>query len=137
MRSTYAPPAAPAPPVPPARVSPEQLTQIAAALRKLRTLPEILDDIGDALDPQPPEEGKVEEIHGHLRDDLERLAAIAIAAESTDVEVLRLAERAACLQAVDLPEHFRDRVLHLRLVGAVANDLLERLTATRAIKQVA
>ncbi|WP_030794201.1 DUF6415 family natural product biosynthesis protein [Streptomyces sp. NRRL S-920] len=129
MQSTYA--------VHAPSVSAEKLARMAAALRRMRTLPEILDDIGDALDPQPPEEDEVEEIHGHLRDDLERLAAIAIAAESRDAEVLRLAERAASLQAVDLPDHFRDRVLHLRLVGTVANDLLERLTATRAIKQVA
>ncbi|MFF8809835.1 DUF6415 family natural product biosynthesis protein [Streptomyces omiyaensis] len=129
MQSTYA--------VHAPSVSAEKLARLAAALRRMRTLPEILDDIGDALDPQPPEEDEVEEIHGHLRDDLERLAAIAVAAESKDAEVLRLAERAAGLQAVELPEHFRDRVLHLRLVGAVANDLLERLTATRAIKEVA
>ncbi|WP_432158033.1 DUF6415 family natural product biosynthesis protein [Streptomyces sp. bgisy153] len=115
----------------------ETLERLATALRKMRTLSEVLDDIGDALDPQPPAAAEVEDIHERLRSDLERLAAIATAAEAKDLEVLRLTARAVELQAMKLPEDDRGRVAHLRRQGAVANDLLERLTATRAIKQVA
>jgi Family of unknown function (DUF6415) len=122
---------------PAGQVDVETLTRLAEALRKMRTLSEVLDDIGDALDPQPPEPADIEDIHERLRSDLDRLATIATVAESRDPEVLRLIERAIVLQAVALPEDYRGRVTHLRREGSVANDLLERLTATRTIKQVA
>ncbi|TGN72269.1 hypothetical protein E5083_30525 [Streptomyces bauhiniae] len=119
------------------QAAPELLARLAAALRKMRTLPEILDDIGDALDPQPPAATEVEDIHERLREDLERLGAIAEAAGIGDPEVWRLIARAAELEAVELPQDHHGRIVHLRKQGAVANDLLERLTATRTIKQVA
>ncbi|MGI5353554.1 DUF6415 family natural product biosynthesis protein [Streptomyces sp. CA-250714] len=115
----------------------ETLIRLAAALRKMRTLSQVLDDIGDALDPQPPAAAEVKDIHERLRGDLERLATIATVAEVKDPEVLRLTARAVELQAVELPEDHRGQIAHLRRQGAVANDLLERLTATRTIKQVA
>lgn len=119
------------------QVSIEMLTRLSEALRKMRTLSEVLDDIGDALDPQPPTADDVAYIHERLRGDLERLATIATAAEVKDPDVLRLTARAAELQDVELPEDHRGQVAHLRRQGAVANDLLERLTATRTIRQVA
>ncbi|MFE9613197.1 DUF6415 family natural product biosynthesis protein [Streptomyces sp. NPDC006012] len=119
------------------QANPELLARLAAALRKMRTLPEILDDIGDALDPQPPAATEVEDIHERLREDLERLAAIAEAAETADPEVWRLIARAAELESVELPQDHPGWIVHLRKQGAVANDLLERLTVTRTIKQVA
>ncbi|MFC8875580.1 DUF6415 family natural product biosynthesis protein [Streptomyces ardesiacus] len=124
-------------PVRRAQTDAETLIRLAAALRKMRTLSEVLDDIGDALDPQPPAAAEVKDIHERLRGDLERLAAIATVAEAKDPEVLRLTARAVELQAAELPEDHRGQLAHLRRQGAVANDLLERLTATRTIKQVA
>ncbi|WP_406723444.1 DUF6415 family natural product biosynthesis protein [Streptomyces sp. GD-15H] len=98
----------------------------------------LLDDVAAALDDVPPAEEDVEEIAQRLRGHLMRLVTIAVAAEAEqDATAAQLIGQARTLRAEDVPGHHRKAIGHLRRMGWTANELLERLVATRCLKEVA
>ncbi|MFF1276996.1 DUF6415 family natural product biosynthesis protein [Streptomyces marokkonensis] len=98
----------------------------------------LLDDVAAALDDVPPPEEDTEEIAGRLRGHLGRLVTIAVATEAEqDAAAARLIEHARTLRADDLPGDYRKAVGHLRRMGWIVNELLDRLVAVRCLKEVA
>lgn len=99
----------------------------------------LLDDVAAVLDEYVPDEESVDEIALRLRGHLMRLVNIAIAAEAEqrDKSAAQLIERARALRCEELPgDHWRT-VGHLRRMGWTANELLERLVATKCLKEAA
>ncbi|MGW5048392.1 DUF6415 family natural product biosynthesis protein [Streptomyces griseoluteus] len=122
---------APGPPV-------ELLARVAEGLREVKPLDEILDDIGDVLGNQAPPATECEDLDQRLRADLIRLTRIALAAKKDkDPEVSALLQNADRLMSEDVPADYRLRLGALRRMANTANDLLERLTKTGGIKEVA
>ncbi|MFF2926611.1 DUF6415 family natural product biosynthesis protein [Streptomyces celluloflavus] len=122
---------APGPPV-------ELLARVAEGLREVKPLDEILDDIGDVLGNQAPPASECEGLNQRLRADLIRLTRIALAAKKDkDPEVSALLQHADRLMSEDVPADYRLRLGALRRMANTANDLLERLTKTGGIKEVA
>ncbi|MFG2176951.1 DUF6415 family natural product biosynthesis protein [Streptomyces niveus] len=113
------------------------LARIAELLRDVKPLDEILDDIGDVLANQDPRQSEFEDTAERLHAGLTRLVAIAKAAEDRDAEVLELVEQASVLRSEELPGDYRQAIGHLRRLARVANDLLERLTTTKTMKEIA
>ncbi|WP_225080977.1 DUF6415 family natural product biosynthesis protein [Streptomyces sp. CoT10] len=99
----------------------------------------LLDDVGAVLDDCIPAEDQVDELAQRLRGHLMRLVTIAVAAEAEqrDETAARLVERARRLRTEDVPEGHWKAVGHLRRMGWTVNELLERLVATRCLKEAA
>ena len=115
----------------------EGLARVVSGLRGVRPLDAILDDVGDVLSNQAPREDEFAELDERLRGDLRRLVNIAVAAENDDGQVADLIGRAQTLTAEELPADYRAALGYLRRTAGVTNDLLERLTETGTIKDVA
>ncbi|WP_329151227.1 DUF6415 family natural product biosynthesis protein (plasmid) [Streptomyces niveus] len=114
------------------------LARVIFALRGVRPLEEILDDIGDVLSNQEPREGEFGDLAARLHADVARLVTIAGAFPAADdVQTPRMVERARTLAAEELPTDHRSAVGHLRRLAGAANELLERLAEIRAVKEVA
>ncbi|MEU3218710.1 DUF6415 family natural product biosynthesis protein [Streptomyces sp. NPDC006971] len=113
------------------------LARVAQRLREVKPLDEILDDIGDVLGNQAPPAAECEDLDQRLRADLIRLTRIALAARDEDPEVSVLLQRADRLLAEDVPADYQLTLGSLRRMASTANDLLERLTETGSIKEVA
>ncbi|MGX4695492.1 DUF6415 family natural product biosynthesis protein [Streptomyces sp. JNUCC 63] len=98
----------------------------------------LLDDVGAVLDDCIPAEEDVEELAERLRGHLMQLVNIAVAAEEErDAEAARLVERGRTLRAEDLPGSHWLAVGHLRRMAWTVNELLERLVATRCLREAA
>ncbi|WP_371666325.1 DUF6415 family natural product biosynthesis protein (plasmid) [Streptomyces sp. NBC_01241] len=113
------------------------LARVAQRLREVKPLDEILDDIGDVLGNQAPPAAECEDLDQRLRADLIRLTRIALAARDEDPEVSALLQRTDRLLAEDVPADYQLTLGSLRRMASTANDLLERLTETGSIKEVA
>ncbi|MEU6524010.1 DUF6415 family natural product biosynthesis protein [Streptomyces sp. NPDC046924] len=118
--------------------------QLATVLDKLRAWRPfdgyaLLDDVAAALDDVVPAEEDVAEIAERLRGHLMQLVDIALAAEEDqrDVTSAQLIEQARTLRTEDLPGDHRRAVGHLRRMGWTVNELLDRLVATRCLREVA
>ncbi|MGW9030523.1 DUF6415 family natural product biosynthesis protein [Streptomyces sp. NPDC055722] len=98
----------------------------------------LLDDVGAALDEVIPGGEYVEDLARRLRGHLQRLVHIAVATEADrDVQTARLIEQARTVRTKDLPSDPRKAVGHLRRLGWTVNELMERLVATRCLKEAA
>ncbi|CAL9672578.1 DUF6415 family natural product biosynthesis protein [Streptomyces griseomycini] len=97
----------------------------------------LLDDIAAVLDDVPPPEENVEELAGRLRGHLVRLVTVAVAAGAEqDITAVRLLDQARTRHAEDLPGDHRRAVGQLRRMGWTASELLDRLVATRCLREV-
>ncbi|MEU3200989.1 DUF6415 family natural product biosynthesis protein [Streptomyces sp. NPDC006996] len=98
----------------------------------------LLDDVAAALDDVPPAEEDTAQLAERLRGHLARLVTIAVASEAEqDTAVAQLVLRARTLQADPLPGERRAAMAHLRRLGWTANELHDRLTAIRCLKEAA
>ncbi|KUJ58393.1 hypothetical protein ADL25_03575 [Streptomyces sp. NRRL F-5122] len=98
----------------------------------------LLDDVATVLDEVIPEEEHVEDLAERLRSHLQRLVHIAVAAETErDEQTARVIEQARAVRAKALPGDPRKAVGHLRRLGWTVNELMERLVATRCLKEAA
>jgi hypothetical protein len=98
----------------------------------------LLDDVAAVLDDVPPPEEDTEELAERLRGHLMRLVHIAVATEAgQDTAAAQLIERARTVRAEDLPGGHCATIGHLRRMGWTANELLERLVATKCLKAAA
>ncbi|MGA5643339.1 DUF6415 family natural product biosynthesis protein [Streptomyces cinereoruber] len=110
---------------------------MAQRLREVKPLDEILDDIGDVLGNQAPPAAECEDLDQRLRAGLIRLTRIALAAGDEDPEVAALLQHADRLMAEEAPADYQLTIGSLRRMASTANELLERLTETGSIKEVA
>ncbi|MFE7909741.1 DUF6415 family natural product biosynthesis protein [Streptomyces albogriseolus] len=75
---------------------------------------------------------------GPVSEHLARLVTIAVAGEAErDPTVAQLVVRARILHADPLPCGRREAIAHLRRLGWTANELHDRLTAIRCLKEAA
>ncbi|MFF4543646.1 DUF6415 family natural product biosynthesis protein [Streptomyces sp. NPDC001406] len=96
----------------------------------------LLDDVADALDDLPPTAMDVPDLLQRLQAHLGQLATISIANEASEKEddVARLLVRGETLRASPLPSEPAKAQGHLRQVGWVVNELVERLVEAQYMK---
>jgi hypothetical protein len=96
----------------------------------------LLDDVAEVLDDLIPDEDDVEELGQRLCGHLMQLAHVAVAAnaEEHDERIAPLVERSRVLRSEDMPGDHWQAVGHLRRMGWVVNELLERLVETKCLK---
>ncbi|MGW7004169.1 DUF6415 family natural product biosynthesis protein [Streptomyces sp. NPDC054933] len=127
-----------APAVPPLEA--EELENVLARFRAWEPFDgaAVLDDVADALDALGPGEEDVEELGDRLRGHLMRLVAIVVAAKADqkDERAALLVERARTVRTQDVPGDHRRAVAHLRRMGWITSELLERLVETKCLKEV-
>ncbi len=98
----------------------------------------LLDDVAAVLDDVPPPEGDTAQLAERLRGHLARLVTIAVASEAQqDTAAAQLVLRARTLHADPLPCGRQEAVAHLRRLGWTANELHDRLTVIRCLKEAA
>lgn len=99
----------------------------------------LLHDVGVALDDCIPPEEQVDGLAQRLRGHLMRLVDIAVAAEAEQrgTEAAQLIEQARTVRSEDLPGDHWKAVGQLRRMSWTVNELLERLVATRCLKEAA
>ncbi|MEV0035516.1 DUF6415 family natural product biosynthesis protein [Streptomyces sp. NPDC050804] len=95
----------------------------------------VFEDLAAVLDNHAPKASEVEELAERLRGSLMRFVTIALAghADEKDENVQVLIERAHSLPEA-LPCDYWQAVGHLRQLGWVTNELLERLSAIKHIR---
>ncbi|MGV9251449.1 DUF6415 family natural product biosynthesis protein [Streptomyces sp. NPDC003697] len=120
-------------------MSQEDLGRVLARVREWEPFDggALLDDVAAALDEVMPAESYVDELAERLHGHLDQLVTIAVAAEAEhrDPEAARLIDYARVLRSQDVPGCHRRAVGHLRRIGWIANELLERLVATRCLSE--
>ncbi|GAU70594.1 hypothetical protein SSP35_20_00900 [Streptomyces sp. NBRC 110611] len=96
----------------------------------------LLDDVAEALDDLPPTAMDMPTLLRRLHAHLSQLATISIANEANEKEddVARLLLRGETLRASPLPAEPAKAQGHLRQVGWVVNELVERLVAAQYMK---
>ncbi|MEV8020032.1 DUF6415 family natural product biosynthesis protein [Streptomyces sp. NPDC086554] len=96
----------------------------------------LLDVVADALDDLPPTAMDVPDLLHRLHHHLGQLANISIANEANnkDADVARLLLRGETLRATPPPAEPAEALGHLRQVGWVVNELVERLVETQYMK---
>ncbi|MGW5512587.1 DUF6415 family natural product biosynthesis protein [Streptomyces albogriseolus] len=98
----------------------------------------LLDDVAAVLDDVAPPEGDTAQLAERLSGHLARLVTIAVASEAEqDPTAAQLVVRARILHADRLPCGRREAIAHLRRLGWTANELHDRLTAIRCLKEAA
>ncbi|MFI9730902.1 DUF6415 family natural product biosynthesis protein [Streptomyces sp. NPDC052092] len=98
----------------------------------------LLDDVAAVLDDVPPPEGDTAQLAERLRRHLARLVTIAVASEAQqDTAAAQLVLRARTLHADPLPCGRQEVLAHLRRLGWTANELHDRLTAIRCLREAA
>jgi hypothetical protein len=98
----------------------------------------LLDDVAAALDDVPPAEENTAQLAERLREHLARLVTIAVASGAEqDTAAAQLVLRARTLHADSLPRGRQAAMAHLRRLGWTANELHDRLTAIRCLKEAA
>ncbi|WP_406190946.1 DUF6415 family natural product biosynthesis protein [Streptomyces sp. NBC_01017] len=117
----------------------EALTMLAGKVRRWQVFDgeALLDDLATVLDDVGPAEQQVDELAERLRGHLVRLVTIAVAAEEEqrDAATARLIEQARTLPSEEVPGDHCRAVGHLRRMGWITNGLLERLVATKCLKE--
>lgn len=117
--------------------------QLATVLNRLRGWDPfdgcaLLDDVAAALDDVPPADEDTAQLAERLRGHLARLVTIAVASEAEqDTAAAQLVLRARTLHADPLPRGREAAIAHLRRLGWTANELHDRLTAIRCLKEAA
>lgn len=87
---------------------------------------------------RPPAEENTTELAERLREHLARLVTIAVASGAEqDTAAAQLVLRARTLHADSLPRSRQAAMAHLRRLGWTANELHDRLTAIRCLKEAA
>ncbi|MFC5804521.1 DUF6415 family natural product biosynthesis protein [Streptomyces formicae] len=118
--------------------SADELTGILSRLRGWTPFDvgALLDDVADVLDDLPPTAMDMPDLLQRLHAHLGQLATISIANEASEKEddVARLLVRGAALRAARLPAEPAKAQGHLRQVGWVVNELVERLVAAQYMK---
>ncbi|MET9861929.1 DUF6415 family natural product biosynthesis protein [Streptomyces smyrnaeus] len=120
-------------------VDPHLKSRVMAKMRTWRPFDgeAVLDAVGDALDYVKPgdEEELAKLLHGHLA----QLVMIAVAneAEERDTYAATLIRQARTLAQESVPAQRHEAVAHLRRLGWVTNELLDRLVETRRLKEAA
>ncbi|MER5995936.1 DUF6415 family natural product biosynthesis protein [Streptomyces viridosporus] len=124
--------------------SPLPESDLAAVLEKVREWQPfdgdaVLDDAAATLDDVSPAAGAAEDIAERLRGHLAQMVTIAVAAEEDrrDAATAQLIEQARTLSAEDAPGDRRQAIGHLRRMGWIAGELLDRLVAARCLREVA
>jgi hypothetical protein len=99
----------------------------------------LLDDVAEALDDLMPDEEGTQELGQRLCGHLTKLVTIAVAAKAdqADERAALLIERARAVRSQDVPGDHRRVVGHLRRMGWIVNELLERLVETQCLKEAA
>ena len=98
----------------------------------------LLDDVAAALDDVPPADEDTAQLAERLRGHLARLVTRAVASEAEqDTAAAQLVLRARTLHADPLPRGREAAIAHLRRLGWTANELHDRLTAIRCLKEAA
>ncbi|WP_344049867.1 DUF6415 family natural product biosynthesis protein [Streptomyces thermoalcalitolerans] len=99
----------------------------------------LLDDVGAVLDEVVPPEEDFDVLAQRLRGHLMRLVDIAVAAgvADKDLEAERLIRQARTVHAGDVPGDHRRAVGHLRRMAWSLNELFERLSAIKYVKEAA
>ncbi|WP_369276006.1 DUF6415 family natural product biosynthesis protein [Streptomyces sp. R11] len=97
----------------------------------------LLGDVAAVLDDVVPAEQQVDELAERLRGHLMRLVTIAVAAEveQRDDTTARLMSQARTLRIEEAPGDHCRAVGYLRRMGWITNELLERLVATKCLKE--
>lgn len=124
--------------------SPLPENDLAAVLEKVRQWQPfdgdaVLDDAAAALGGVSPAAGAAEDIVERLRGHLARLVTIAVAVEEDrrDAAMAQLIEQARTLSTEDAPGDRWQAIGHLRRMGWIASELLDRLVAVRCLREVA
>lgn len=99
----------------------------------------LLDDVGAVLDNVTPCEEDLEDLAQRLRGHLMQLVGIAVATEADqkDEGAGRLIQQARTVRAEDIPGDYMKAVGHLRRMAWSVNELLERLSALKYLKEAA
>lgn len=98
----------------------------------------LLDDVAAVLDEVPPPEGDIAQLAERLSGHIARLVTISVASEAEqDPTAAELVLRARPLHADRLPCGRQEAIAHLRRLGWTANELHDRLTAIRCLKEAA
>jgi hypothetical protein len=120
-------------------LGPEALASVLAKVQRWSPLDgdALLDDVGAVLDNVTPPEDELEDLAQRLRGHLMQLVDIAVAAEADqkDEEAGRLIQQAHTVRAEDMPGHHRQAVGHLRRMAWSVNELLERLSVLKCLKE--
>ncbi|WP_081237386.1 DUF6415 family natural product biosynthesis protein [Streptomyces viridosporus] len=124
--------------------SPLPESDLAAVLEKVREWQPfdgdaVLDDAAAALDDVSPATGAAEDIAERLRGHLAQMVTIAVATEEDrrDAVTAQLIEQARTLSAEDAPGDRWQAIGHLRRMGWIAGESLDRLVAARCLREVA
>ncbi|MEV8597318.1 DUF6415 family natural product biosynthesis protein [Streptomyces sp. NPDC052012] len=128
----------------PAWAPPLDTAELAAVVDKIRQWTPydddaLLEDVGAVLDDVVPSEDELADHAQRLRGHLMRLVAIAVAQEAgqSDPEADRLVHQARDVRAAEMPGDHMAAVGHLRRMAWSVNELLERLTAIKCVKEAA
>ncbi|WP_369228858.1 DUF6415 family natural product biosynthesis protein [Streptomyces sp. R21] len=99
----------------------------------------LLDDVGAVLDYQLPPEELHDELAQRLRGHLMQLVDIAVGAnaDQDDEAANRLIQQARAVRSQEMPDDHWKAVGHLRRMAWTANELLERLVATKCLRAAA
>lgn len=98
----------------------------------------IFEDLASVLGERAPDCDEVDELAERLRGSLKRLVCIALAghADEKDQETAVLIKHARILRSHELPGGYWKALGHLRRLGWVTNELLERLSQTGHLEAV-
>ncbi|MFE6178808.1 DUF6415 family natural product biosynthesis protein [Streptomyces sp. NPDC056464] len=117
----------------------EALTMLLAKVRTWQVFDgaALLDDVGAALDEVAPAGEDVGDLVVRLRGHLVRLVTVAVVAGEgrRDAATARLIERARTVCCEVVPGDRCGAVGHLRRMGWITNELLERLVAAKCLKE--
>ncbi|WP_327249872.1 DUF6415 family natural product biosynthesis protein [Streptomyces sp. NBC_01320] len=96
----------------------------------------VFDDLDMAQGDQTPGADEVDELAERLRSTLKQLSAIAVADPKfpADTATLQLIDRGRSLRDEQMPRGYRPALGLARRLSWVTSDLIERLIATRQIK---
>lgn len=98
----------------------------------------LLDDVATALDDLPPREDEALELAQRLDGHLTRLTDIAVASRADqDAYAAVLIRRGHALRSQPAPDRHRVSTAHLRRVGWLVAELLDRLVEMKCLKAAA
>ncbi|MEV6400863.1 DUF6415 family natural product biosynthesis protein [Streptomyces sp. NPDC051907] len=99
----------------------------------------LLDDVGAVLDDVTPREEDLQVLAQRLRRRLTQLVGIAVATEADqkDPEAGRLTQQARTVHTEDMPGDHMKAVGRLRRMAWSVNELLERLSTLKHLKEAA
>lgn len=116
------------------------LTRVLAKIQTWEPLDgdALLDDVATALDDLPPGECEARELEQRLDGHLARLTDIAIASRADhDAYAAALVGQGRALRSQPTPACAHETIAHLRRLGWVVGELLERLVEMKCLKAAA